>query len=607
MGDSTHFVKYGKRWRVGTSLLGVELRSYLMSKDGASRLTHFRKAFDMLWSRFHHHEWMDMQLDSWCNETRFTCIGHTRASKTFGLAHIIFLDWLAHPIDLRSEKERIDDDNAGIRVGSGTITSLSSMSLDRLRDTIGRDLLTAIHTCSINKHLDNMLEIRDSKNEFRVSLKAPVGCTQSEKERYESFCIQGLAINATKATKIQGRHADRRRLIGDETADFPDEYFLAEKNAESASDFRSVHLANPCERTSVFGGLCEPEKGWDSIDQWDKSWRARSGRKILHFHGKLGRNWKLYERLQRGEITQEEYEKNLWKFLITPEYINGINPDTKEYYMYVAGFFPPDGMVNSVFTSDLLSNAMDDIVFDFKPTRCAMLDPAYEKDNCVIHIGEHGSLRDGGYSINFIKTFCIDTQINRGSKPKEFQISEKIKSILTSEGVSPKEFIGDTTGNGRAVMSILEHDLGSSIHRCEFGGSSTERQLSMSDLTKCKDLYRYFVDELHFRAREWLFCNRVGGLKNLDKRTIEDLGRRRYDIVQNKPRIETKDELKKRIGRSPDFGDAFILFSELLARKGIYPSKFIEQVTNKVSIHKSLKDRAISASSIYKDEESFKY
>jgi len=50
--------------------------------------------------------------------------------------------------------------------------------------------------------------------------------------------------------QIQGRHTPRRRMIGDETAGFPDEYFTAEKNASSAPDFKGVHLANPNEKTT---------------------------------------------------------------------------------------------------------------------------------------------------------------------------------------------------------------------------------------------------------------------------------------------------------------------------------------------------------------------
>ncbi len=110
----------------------------------------------------------------------------------------------------------------------------------------------------------------------------------------------------------------------------------------------------------------------------------------------------------------------------------------------------------------------------------------------------------------------------------------------------------------------------------EFGGKPTKRQLSHAEPKACEDLFCYYVDELHFRMAEWAKCGRIGGIGNLDPLTIVDLGSRRYTVKDQKRRIETKKELKKRLGRSPDYGDAFILLGELLAQKGFMPGKTLE-------------------------------
>jgi len=69
----------------------------------------------------------------------------------------------------------------------------------------------------------------------------------------------------------------------------------------------------------------------------------------------------------------------------------------------------------------------------------------------------------------------------------------------------------------------------------------------------------------------WAEHGLVGGIENLDVKTREDLHSRMYDVRGSKMRAETKKEMKKRIGRSPDYGDAFCIAGEVCARNGIHP------------------------------------
>jgi len=52
------------------------------------------------------------------------------------------------------------------------------------------------------------------------------------------------------------------------------------------------------------------------------------------------------------------------------------------------------------------------------------------------------------------------------------------------------------------------------------------------------------------------------------KKLREQLSARRFEIKSKKESIETKKDMKKRLGYSPDHADAFVLFTELLKRKG---------------------------------------
>ena len=61
----------------------------------------------------------------------------------------------------------------------------------------------------------------------------------------------------------------------------------------------------------------------------------------------------------------------------------------------------------------------------------------------------------------------------------------------------------------------------------------------------------------------------VGGVSEDFKTLRDQLAARQYETVKDKKiRIETKKEMKERLGYSPDEGDAFVMLVELLRRKG---------------------------------------
>jgi len=605
--ESKSIMMYGISWARGKTIFGIELwcyknnwgpdfkRWHLLMPEGQkspdkklleSRFKgkgpyhHFKMAFQIAWPKFFWHDWFEMEMSAWCKEKQWTAIGHTRASKTYGVAYLIWLDFMASPMD--------------------TLTTIASMSLERLRSTMGRDILEAIANMAFVSQIIETFEIVNSTNEFRISLRPQPGMNMAEAKRIKSFGIIGVAIKGMSTTQIQGRHTARRRMIGDETAGFPDAYFIAEKNASSAEDFKGVHLANPNEKTTKFGMSCEPEGGWNTVDENTLYYRSKVGRLILHFNGLKSFNMKLYADYIQKKITKEEYETKEAKFLIRQDFIAEIEVGTLEYYLYVLGWFPTDGLVNRVYPDNVLDMAKIDILYDFKPNPLAVCDPAYEADDCILHIGEYGKQRDGRIGIQMKKTYKVPIEMKTG-EVKEFQIARRIMKICIEEKVLPSNFAIDCTGNGRAVAAILDNEWGP-VHRIEWGGSPSERPMSASDSKIAKDLYCYFVDELAFRLRYWMMSGRMGGLQNLNPKTIQQLGPRQYIIrPDGRTRIEDKKTYKKRLGESPDYGDALKCLGELMAIKGIFPDAIDVEGPGDQGFEESIK-RAVKANEVYEEE-----
>jgi hypothetical protein len=533
---------YGLRVPKGASKLAVELQCYaenrLPEKGGLGKLEHFKRGWRLAWPKFAWNDWVELLVWAWCTYRVTVIIGHTRASKTYGTAHAAYLDYCAAPFE--------------------TMTSLTTVTFEGLKIRMWADLMMAIESASFPCPWD----IRSSSNEMKI---LHGGASKAD----DKFIIEGFATSKTRdsAGRIQGKHARRRRVILDEAQELPDIIYRALANAMSAPDFIGSLLANPVDKLTEFGGQCEPKNGWDSVHDSDLYWETKDGNICLHFDGLQSPNMKA------GKV--------IFDFLIRPDYIEEIRrkygEDSLEWWMYVRGFFPPDGTVARVWTETLIERAKQNIAFDFKPTRCASLDPAFEHDDCVLDFADYGKVRGGENALNCVRSVKIQTKSGRGVEPKDYQIAHQVMKLCEEEGVKPCDFIMDKTGGGRGVFAILQKEWSYDIQGIEYGGAATNRVLKLGETDKCEDLYLYFVTELWFRARAYGEEGLIGGISNLDPKTIEDLTSRRYTVRKSgnhsKVQVETKPEVKKRLGRSPDYGDAFSQFGELMARKGFHPGK----------------------------------
>jgi hypothetical protein len=101
----------------------------------------------------------------------------------------------------------------------------------------------------------------------------------------------------------------------------------------------------------------------------------------------------------------------------------------------------------------------------------------------------------------------------------------------------------------------------------------------------------------------------IAGLSNLDERTVEDLTARRYTLKQishgSVILVEKKDDMKGRLGRSPDFGDSYCGWAELLCRLGYMPGMLSSPVNGKK--WESNKKRARKASIRFSEKGEFSH
>jgi hypothetical protein len=522
--------------------LSIELACYKdRLKTGKPREFHFRNAFNIVWPKFQWNEWCEMMMFAWCNFRIICVIGHTRASKSYFFAYLVLLDYLgAAPM---------------------TASTLTTTKFDALKTRMWGDMmraLEAIENPALVQVIQNMFRITNTSNEMKFA-------SATESHGDDKFMIQGVATDSADKTagKIRGQHADRRRIIGDEAQDIAPAIYKAIANAISAPDFIGGLLSNPVEKLSEFGKWCEPINGWSSVHDTDLSWLTKTpGGICLHFDGLQSPNIKA--------------GKTIFPYLLDQAYIDFIRTrfgeDSLEWWMYIRGFFPPDGTVARVWPNATLEKAKAAAEYDYPPEVVASLDPAYEYDDPVLTIALIGRLRDS-------RPCCMAKKQHRiklgqsDVMTKDRQLANETMRICKDEGVLPENFICDTTGNGRSVFALLFESWSNKIQKLEYGGAATERPLRLNDPKPSNEQVKYFVAELWFRASYLAADGLLCGFSNLDPKCEDDLSARRYTIKQDGERkvmvVETKDEMKKRLGRSPDYGDSLCQLGELMVRTGL--------------------------------------
>jgi hypothetical protein len=127
----------------------------------------------------------------------------------------------------------------------------------------------------------------------------------------------------------------------------------------------------------------------------------------------------------------------------------------------------------------------------------------------------------------------------------------------------------------------------------EFGGAPSSTAVSADDGTLCKDAYDRRVTELMYNCRELLLA---GQLKGLDRVTVSQFCSRTYGYKGKKKSVETKDDCKLRIGRSPDDADTIAIMVELARQRGLSPSRGIVGV-----LAKSRMAKAVESNEVYED------
>lgn len=169
---------------------------------------------------------------------------------------------------------------------------------------------------------------------------------------------------------------------------------------------------------------------------------------------------------------------------------------------------------------------------------------------------------------------AIEEDVNDKSTPHTFQIARGWKKIAEDFGVRPSGAIMDGTGGGMAFGHIVDNEWSPAVQKVNFQGKSSERTVVFRN-EECGFYNKN--SELWIQPKEYV---RAGQISGLSKETMAELIEREYHPKEGKTlRVESKDEAKKRLKRSPDRADVFNMLVEKAITLGKFRSEEVKQVS----------------------------
>ena len=386
----------------------------------------------------------------------------------------------------------------------------------------------------------------------------------------------------TGISSYVGMKQKRRRHLGDEFQFMSPAMMDSIANMNSG-DYKGVFTGNPIGQDDPLDRMSEPECGWEANPEpttttvW-KNKRFHNSYTITLF----GTDSPTYD-------TPDGAEK--YPGLLNDDSIQrvvaGYGKDSHQYYSQCLGIRKSGLNARRVLTKDLCRQfgAFDQAVWDgSKPvTKICAVDAAYGGaggDRCVGGHIEFGLTVGRKIGIKVYPPQIIPISIKEGGSPED-KISGWVRTYCESHQIPPENFFYDSTGRGSLGPS-LARTWSVQINPVEFGGGPTDRPVSLDIFTldqktgrkrlkTCKEHYSKFVTELWWTVR---YAIESGQIREFPMDVCDEFcGREWKEVAGGRIEIETKSEMKKRTGQSPDLADWFVTALEGARRRGFAISK----------------------------------
>jgi hypothetical protein len=301
--------------------------------------------------------------------------------------------------------------------------------------------------------------------------------------------------------------------------------------------------------------MSEPSKGRDFVTPASESWETRHGI-CLYFDGLKSPGVTDPTRFGRFLLNQKQIDDT--------RRIHG--EDSPIWWSQRRGFFPPEGISNAVIDEPMLTQfkMTQAVTWAFAPKLGLAYDPSYSTggDRCMTRVFAVGVIEDGTKAFVSLKTEQVKLVLSKDTSLSDI-IGNAIAKIALREQITPDNVVADCTGSQGAVTDVVERLIGKGVRRIQYAGRQGEGSLDASVNQVTMRGQRAFYNKRAEMYYAFRMFGRAGQIRGLDAPTCRELTQTNYKKATSPILIEDKEEVKKRIGTSPDDADTVVMGLDL--------------------------------------------
>jgi hypothetical protein len=502
-------------------------------------------------------------LEALCTGDDIGLAGNAGASKTTPVAAWMVMDWLACPSKTTSMVASTTLADSEKRIW-GRVEGFYKIAAKSLKPYggIAGHLVGYRHVIAYEDIVD-----KDPDREYLNSISA---IAYEEGEEGKKALI-----------KTRGTHNDRVRLAVDELADMQLNVNAVRFNLKANIDFVYIGIGNPKAGRNPHSELCEPENGWETVDKEFDDWKTKTG-VCVFLSGERSPNFQAPE----NEYPPFPYLLTFERKIEYLKLAHG-NMFDLEYWRNCIGFWPTSEVERTVLSRAMLAKAMleEEPIWGVKPLRVvAGFDTGWAMggDKCCTTFMKVGENEDYVNMAYYLKTSSYQPDVR---EVFEASIAQQVVADCINMKVKPADFGMDVSGDGGKMLQAImiewmKYDpTAMEIVPLSSLGKPSERRVSEQDNRLCCDAYDRKVTEYWYSFRQAIQCRVLYGI---DMKThldlVDQLTERYYDLKSNKISVEKKEDMKKRIGHSPDDADSATYALEMARRAGLTFVQYVKSL-----------------------------
>lgn len=348
-------------------------------------------------------------------------------------------------------------------------------------------------------------------------------------ERYEisaDWYAIGFKGSDNNSDAVQGFHAENMLVIVDEAAGIAESVMEGLEAILTGTGARLLLIGNPTSMSGTF---------------------RRAFHEDRHLYNTITISAYDTPNFTTFGITKEDMLNNTWREKVTGDmpYPALIDPGWVERQYMRHG-------VDSAFCTSRIDAEFptddDDVLFSLADIEAAMASEDKPEPTDKKYVGIDVARGGGDETTICLRQGPAETYFDAWQGNDLMESVGKIRQILNERGYEGAEIRVDATGMGEGVADRLK-ELGYDVVRIIAGGASSD-----------KSSWRNFRNEAWWQLKE-LYRERMiwpAEGHEFDPQMIAQLTdiRMKYGSTYTKPEIESKDDTKKRTGRSPDRAEA---------------------------------------------------